>query len=77
MLPGKLHYNGVISASDDRYRCSTCDEAGTQVKVISASDDRYRCSAYDEVGTQVVQRSRIPKLRAAKGSEDLTKNNSR
>ncbi len=23
--------NIVISASDDRYRCSTCDEAGTQV----------------------------------------------
>ncbi len=45
--------------------------------VISASDDRYRCSTCDEAGTQVVQRSRIPKLRAAKGSEDLTKNNSR
>ncbi len=45
--------------------------------VISASDDRYRCSTGDEAGTQVVQRSRIPKLRAAKGSEDLTKNNSR
>ncbi len=31
----------------------------------------------DEAGSQVVQRSRISKPRAVKGSEDLTKNNSR
>ncbi len=30
-----------------------------------------------KIGSQEVQRSRRPKLRAAKGSEDLTKNNSR
>ncbi len=51
--------------------------SNTHYIVISASDDRYRCSTGDDAGTQVVQRSRIPKLSAAKGSEDLTKNNSR
>ncbi len=45
--------------------------------MISANDDIYQCSTGDEACTQVVQRSRIPKLRAAKGSEDITKNNSR
>ncbi len=45
--------------------------------VISASDDRYRCPSGAAAGTHVVQRSRMPKLRAAKRSEDLTKNNSR
>ncbi len=45
--------------------------------VISVSNERYQCSTSDDVGSQVVQRSRIPKLSAAQGSEELTKNNSR
>ncbi len=45
--------------------------------VISASDDTISGSICDEADPQVVRRSRIPKLRAAKGSEDFTKNNSR
>ncbi len=55
------------------YWSSTYDEADTQIKKISTSDDRYLCSAYEEIGSQEVQRSRRPKLRAAKGSEDLMK----
>ncbi len=45
--------------------------------VISASDDTISGSICDEANPQVVPRSRIPKPRAAKGSEDFTKNNSR
>ncbi len=45
--------------------------------VISASDDTILGSICDEVDPQVVRWSRIPKFRAAKGSEDFTKNNSR
>ncbi len=39
--------------------------------VISASDDTISGSICDEADLQVVRRSRIPKPRAAKGSEDL------
>ncbi len=45
--------------------------------VILASDDMISGSIFDEADPQVVRRSRIPKPRDAKGSEDLTKNNSR
>ncbi len=47
---------------------------GHGTNVISVSDDRYRDHS-GEVGPQEVQQSRMPKLKAAKGSVYFMKNN--